>query len=42
MNNKENGRNILLILFAVVSIWMLYLIVTNFDEFIIFTSQFLV
>ncbi len=42
MNDKENGINILVVISIAIIIGMLYLIATNFDEFIIFTSQFLV
>lgn len=42
MNDKENGINILVVISIAILIGMLYLIATNFDEFIIFSSQFLV
>ena len=42
MNDKENGINILIVISVSIIIGMLYLIASNFDEFIIFSSQFLV
>lgn len=41
MNDKENGINILVVILIAILIGMLYLIASNFDEFIIFSSQFL-
>ncbi len=41
MNYKENGINILVVILIAILIGMLYLIASNFDEFIIFSSQFL-